>query len=65
MGKNFFDAMQPNIIEQLGKFYNRDCEYKQALKEEIELFKQLEGNLSGEQLLAVRNYHDAICRTWG
>lgn len=32
MGKNFFDAMQPNIIEQLGKFYNRDCEYKQALK---------------------------------
>ena len=65
MEKNFFDAIQPNLIERLGKFYNRDCEYKQALKKETELFKQLEESLSGEQLQAVKNYQDAVCRTWG
>lgn len=65
MEKTFFDAMQPNLMERLGNFYNRDCEYKQALKEEIDFFKQLEGSLSEEQLQAVKNYHDAICRTSG
>lgn len=65
MDTNFFNEMQPTIMERLGRFYNRDYEYKNALNKETESFKQLEEILSESQLQAVKDYQNAICSTWG
>lgn len=65
MKDNLLTEMQPLINERLGRFYNRDTEYKQAIKNESELFKELEETLSKEQLERVKNYQLAICSTWG
>jgi len=46
MDNIFFNEMQPNIMGRPGEIYNRDCEYKQALKHETELFEQLEKDFS-------------------
>ena len=65
MDTNFLNEIKPIVIERLGRFYNRDFEYKQALKNEAELFNELEKSLSESQFQAVKDYQNAICSTWG
>lgn len=50
MEKSFFDEMQPCIVDKLGKFYNCNAEYNQAICNESELFRLLEDNLTEGQI---------------
>lgn len=65
MKDNILNEMHPLINERLGRFYNRDSDYKQALENETGLFKELEKTLSKEQFEVVKNYQIAVCSTWG
>lgn len=62
---NFFDEMQPCIMDRLGRIYNCDSDYKKSIEKETELFEQLEENLTEEQIQMIRNYQGAICGTMG
>lgn len=62
---NFFEEMQPCIMDRLGRIYNRDSEYKQSIEKEMELFSQLEANLTENQIQMVKTYQGALCATLG
>lgn len=65
MDTGFFNEMQPNLSERLGRFYSRDCEYKEALERETELFSELGKDLSDAQLQRIKDYQNAVSATWG
>lgn len=65
MNTEFLNEMQPNLSERLGRFYSRDCEYKEALEKENGIFLKLEESLSEGQLQMVKDYQNAVSRTWG
>ena len=65
MDSGFFNEMQPNLSERLGRFYSRDCEYKEALERETELFSELVKDLSDDQLQRIKYYQNAVSATWG
>lgn len=47
---NFFDEIQPCIIDRLGRIYNSDSEYKKSIERETILFSQLEKHLTESQI---------------
>lgn len=65
MKTEFLNDMQPNLTERLGRFYCQDCEYKEALKREDELFDRLEKSFSEDQMQIIRDYQNAVYATWG
>ncbi len=65
MNKEFLNEMQPNLSERLGRFYSRDCEYKEAIKREMGLFEKLGKSLSEDQLQLIKDYQNAVYATWG
>lgn len=62
---NFFDEIQPCIIDRLGRIYNSDPEYKKSIERETILFSQLEKHLTESQIQMVKKYHNAIYATAG
>lgn len=65
MELNFFEAIQPCIIDRLGKIYNCNSDYKKSIEVETELLNQLEKNLTESQMQLVKKYHNAIYATAG
>lgn len=65
MFENFFKDSTPCIMERLGRFYNRDYEYKQALKTESEIAEKLENTLPEEHMELVKKYQTAVAATMG
>lgn len=65
MDINFLEEVQPCIMDRLGRIYNRDSDYKESIKRETELFKQLEEELTENQIQLLKNYQGAICATLG
>lgn len=65
MNANFFDAMQPSILERLSRMYVDDCEYQQSIKNETEVYEQLEKEVSEEQIKMIKEYQSALYATWG
>ncbi len=65
MNNNFFNEMQPTIIERLGNIYNQNSEYQQALKNEAKLFEKIEGDFSEVQIQTVKSYYNLAYTTWG
>ena len=65
MDIDFLNEIQPIITERLGRFYNQDYEYKNALNKENKSFKRLEEILPENQLQIAKDYQSAICSTLG
>lgn len=65
MVEDFFKDSTPCIMERLGRFYNRDDEYRQALKTESEIAEKIENTLSKEHMELVKKYQSAAAATMG
>lgn len=65
MVEKFFKDSTPCIMERLGRFYNRDDEYRQALKVESEIADKLENTLPEEHMELVKKYQTAVAATMG
>lgn len=65
MNINFFEEMQPYIMNRIKRICNSDSDYKKSVNTETELLNQLEENLTDGQIQLVKSYHDALCDTLG
>lgn len=65
MDINFFDEIQPCIIDRLGRIYNSDSKYKKSIEAESKILSQLKEHLTESQMQLVKKYHNAIYATAG
>lgn len=65
MADNFFDAIQPCLMERLGGIYNSDNGYKECVGMETKAFARLEESITGSQMEMVKDYRNAIYATFG
>ncbi len=55
MDINFFDEIQPCIIDRLGRIYNSDSKYKKSIEAETKILSQLKEHLTESQMQLVKN----------
>lgn len=65
MVNNFFDEMQPCLMERLGKIYNSDGGYCESADREAEAFRRLEESFTESQLEMVKDYRSTIYASGG
>ncbi len=65
MEKDFFDEIQPSLLDRLGRVYSSDSGYLESVSMETEAFRHLEESFTESQLEMIKGYRDAIYRTGG
>lgn len=65
MESNIPETLQAGILERLGEVYSRNGIYRERIRREEELLKQLGETLTEEQMAMVEEYHAAISATMG
>lgn len=62
---NIPETLRAALLERMGEVYCRNSAYREHIRKEEELLKQLEESLTEEQMAMVEEYHSAISSTMG